>query len=141
MLTSILAEFKAKVEVIKGAGDKPGHHDTAVKLVCDEKGLTIDALNALSVDAAVKKAEIEKEATDRYLADLLFDGLNNIKYAELKTDIVNQALQGKYAVPKTCNMISKLASSWKIKTSRANSSNIDAGTAMYQHNDGGGRGG
>ena len=33
-LTSYLAKFKARVEVIKGAGGKPGHHDGAVKLVC-----------------------------------------------------------------------------------------------------------
>ena len=93
-LTSYLAEFKARVEVIKGAGGKPGLHDAAIKLVCDEKGLTLDALNASGADAANRKAEVEKEATNRYLAALLFDGLSNVKYDDLKTDIANQALQG-----------------------------------------------
>ena len=140
-LTSYLAEFKARVEVIKGAGGKPGLHDAAIKLVCDEKGLTLDALNASGADAANKKAEVEKEATSRYLAALLFDGLSNVKYAELKTDIANQALQGKDAVPKSYDMVLKLASGWRIKASRSVSNNFEPGTAMYQHGDGGGRGG
>ena len=72
-LTSYLAEFKARVEVIKGAGGKPGLHDTAIKLVCNEKGLTLDALNASGADAANKKSEVTKEATNRYLAALLFE--------------------------------------------------------------------
>ena len=91
-ITSYLAEFKARVDVIKGAGGKPGHHNAAIKLVCEEKGHALAALAALDVsgaDAATKKVEIIKEATDRYLAALLFDGLSNVKYAELKTDIAN----------------------------------------------------
>ena len=67
-LTSYLAEFKARVEVIKGAGGKPGLHDAAKKLFCDEKGLTLDALNASGADAANKKAEIEmRQPTDTWL--------------------------------------------------------------------------
>ncbi len=54
-LTTYLAEFKARVEVIKGAGGKPGLHNAAIKLVCNEKGLTLDALNASRADAARKK--------------------------------------------------------------------------------------
>ena len=140
-LTSYLAEFKARVEVIKGPGGKPGLYDATIKLVCDEKGLTLDALNASGADAANKKAEVEKEATSRYLAALLFDGLSNVKYAELKTDIANQALQGKDAVPKSYDMVLKLASGWRIKASQSASNNIEPGTAMYQHDDGGVRGG
>ena len=45
-LISSLAEFKTRLEVIKGAGGKPGLYDAAIKLVCDKKGLTLDALNA-----------------------------------------------------------------------------------------------
>ena len=37
LLTSYLAKFKARVETIKGAGGKPGLHDAAIKLICDEK--------------------------------------------------------------------------------------------------------
>ena len=59
-LTSYLAEFKARVEVIKGADGKPGLHDAAIKLVCDEKGLTLDALNASGADAANKKLKSKK---------------------------------------------------------------------------------
>jgi len=78
-LTSYLAKFKARVKVVKGAGGKPGLHDAAIKLVYDEKGLTLDALNASGAEATNKKAEVTKEATDRYLAALLFDGLSNVK--------------------------------------------------------------
>jgi len=141
LLTSYLAQFKARVEVIKGAGVKPCLHDAAIKLVCDEKGLTLDALNASGADAANKKTDIEKEATNRYLAALLFDGLSNVKYAEPKTGIANQALQGNNAVPKSYDMVLKLASGWRIKASRATSNNIEPGTAIYQHCDGGSRGG
>ena len=56
-----------------------------------------------------KKVEVEKEVTSRYPAALLFDGLSNVKYAELKTDIANQALQGKDAVPKSYDMVLKLS--------------------------------
>ena len=55
-----LAEFKARVEVIKGAGGKPGLHDAAIKLVCDERGLTLDALNASRADAAGKEMKSRK---------------------------------------------------------------------------------
>ena len=37
LLTSYLAKCKARVEVIKGAGGKTGHHNAAIKLVCDKK--------------------------------------------------------------------------------------------------------
>ena len=63
-----------------------------------------------------------------------------MKYAELKTDIINQALQGKDAVPKSYDMVLKLASGWQIRSSHANSNKIKAGNTMYQHSDGGGRG-
>ena len=116
-VTSYLAEFRARVEVIKGTGGKPGLHNAAIKLVCDEKGLTIDALNASGADAANKKTEVKKEATTMCLAALLFDGLSNVIHAELKTDIANQALQGKDAVPKSYDMLLKLASGWRIKAS------------------------
>ena len=138
-VTSYLAEFKARVEVIKGTGGKPGLHNAAIKLVCDEKGLTTDALNASGADTANKKTEVKKEATNIYLAALLCDGLSNVKYAELKTYIANQTLQGKGVVPKSYDMVWKLASGWHINASRATSKNIEPGTAMYQHSDGGGR--
>ena len=48
------------MEVIKGAGGKPGQHDAAIKLVCDKKGLTLDALNASGADAANKKLKSKK---------------------------------------------------------------------------------
>ena len=60
LLTSYLAKFKTRVEAIKGAGGKLGLHDAAIKLVCDEKGLTLDALNASGADAANKKAKLKK---------------------------------------------------------------------------------
>ena len=67
-LTSYLAEFKARVEVIKGAGGKPGLHDAAIKLFCDEKGLTLDALNASGADAAKKRLRSKrKRPTDIWL--------------------------------------------------------------------------
>jgi len=88
-ITYYLAEFKARVDVIKGAGGKPGHHNAAIKLVCEEKGHALAALDVSGADAATKKVEIIKEATDRYLAALLFYGLSNVKHAELKTDIAN----------------------------------------------------
>jgi len=69
-LASYLAEFKARVEVIKGAGGKPGLHGAAIKLVSNKKGLTLDALNTSRADAANKKAVVTKEATNRYLAAL-----------------------------------------------------------------------
>jgi len=66
-----------------------------------------------------------KEATYRYLAALLFDGLSNIKFAELKTDITNRALQGKYAVPKSYGMVLKFVSGWRIRASHSNSNIIE----------------
>ena len=82
-LTSYLAEIKAGVEAINGAGGKPGLHDAAIKLVCDEKDLPLDALNTSGVEAATKKTEVTKEVTYRYLVALLVDRLSNVKYAEL----------------------------------------------------------
>ena len=38
-LTQYLAEFKARTEVVTGAGGKPEHHPAAVKLVNLEQGL------------------------------------------------------------------------------------------------------
>ena len=46
LLTSYLARFKARIEVIKGAGGKPCHHNAAVRLVYEEIGLMGNALKA-----------------------------------------------------------------------------------------------
>ena len=66
-LTSYLAKFKARVEVIKGAGGKPGLHEAAIKLVCDEKGLTLNALNTSGADAARKKEVEKRQPVDTWL--------------------------------------------------------------------------
>ena len=45
-LTQYLAEFKARNEVVTGAGGKPWHHPAAVKLVDAEQVMYIDSLAA-----------------------------------------------------------------------------------------------
>ena len=54
-----------------------------------------------------KVVENAKVAAERYLAALLFDGLSNAKYAELKTHVANCALEGVDSVPKSFNQVLK----------------------------------
>ena len=64
---------------------------------------------------------------------LFFDGPSNAKYNSLKTDISNQALQGKYAVPRTHDKVLKLASGWKNKSTSAQNNNINSGVEMVHY--------
>ena len=47
------------------------------------------------------------------MAALFFDGISNAKFNALKTDIDNQALQGKDAVPRTYDKALKIVGGWK----------------------------
>ena len=70
------------------------------------------------------------DASHIYLAALLFDGLRNVKFNSIKTDISNQALQVKDAVPRTYDKVLKLVGGWKSKSSIIHNNNSDNGVAM-----------
>ena len=66
------------------------------------------------------------------MAALFFDGLRNAKFSALTTDIVNQALQGKYVLPRTYDKVLKLAGRWKNKSTSTHNNNINAGVTVVQ---------
>ena len=72
------------------------------------------------------------------MSGVFFDGLSNAKFNALKTDIVNQALQGKYAVSGTYYKVLKLAVGLKQSAS-TRYNNRYAGLDMV-HPSGPGRG-
>ena len=106
-LTQYLAKFISRTEVVTGLGGNPGQHPAAVNLVSAEKVFEVDI--PTTEEFKEKREEVEKEAAQRYLAALFFYRLSNAKSNSLKTDIVNQALQGKDAVPMTYDKVLKLA--------------------------------
>ena len=64
---------------------------------------------------------------------MFFDGLSNAKFNSLKTDISNQALQRKDAVPRAYDKVLNLAGGWKNKSSSTHNNNSNAGVDMAQH--------
>ena len=110
LLTQYEAEFKSHIAVIEGAGGYPDQHEATEELVADEQQIV---LKAASDD---KLADIAKVAVECYLAVLLFDGISNTKYAELKTHVANCALEGIDSVPKSFNQVLKLAKGWPFCT-------------------------
>ena len=88
LLSQYLAEFNASTEVVTAAKINPGQHPVAVKLVGAEQGFEVDILAA--EESIENREEVEKEASQKYLAALFFDGISKDKYNALKTDIVNQ---------------------------------------------------
>ena len=73
------------------------------------------------------------------MAALFFDGLGNVKFNALKTDISNQALQVKYSVPRTYYKVLKLVGGWENKSAITHNNNNNSGVAMV-HPGGPGRG-
>ena len=105
-LTQYVAECKACIVVIKGAGGYPGQHAAAERLVTGKQNLV---LSTAPNDKVVENAKVAAEC---YLAALLLDGLSNAKYAELKTHVTNRALEGVDSVPKSSDQVLKLAGGW-----------------------------
>ena len=92
--------------------------------MCAEQGLEVYSLAA--EEYTDKRQEDENEAAQRYLAVLFFDGLSNIKFNALKTDISNQALQGEIFVPRTYDQVLKLAGAWENKSAITHNNTRDA---------------
>ena len=111
-------------------GGKPGNNPAAVKLVNTEKGFEIDRM--AMEESKEKREEVKKRESQRYLDALFFDGISNTKYNALKTDIANQALQVKYAVPRTYDKALKLAGGRKRKSTSAHNNKINARETMVQ---------
>ena len=129
-LTHYLSEFKYGIDFLTGAGIKSRQHPSAVNMVVTGQGFKVDSL--VAEEFKEKKEEVKKEAAQRCLAALFFYRLSNSKFNALKTFISNQALQGKYAVPRTYDKVLKLARGWKNKSTSTHNNNSDAGVAMVQ---------
>ncbi len=109
---AISQKFKGAVDVVKSSGESLCSHPAATKIVFTK--LYTPAAHALAMaNNSTKYQAATAEAQCCYLAGLIFHGLSNKTYRELKKKVHNDALMGSGTVPCTYNKVLQLADQYK----------------------------
>ena len=77
-------------------------------------------------------AEVAKKARTRFLAAMLFTGLNQVKFAEMKRNVHNDHVRGTDSVPQTYEEVIKYTDAYKIGNHRLLGGGPSSGVAFYQ---------